>query len=214
MHTQSGAFTGVGGLELFYQGWLPDSAPKARVIICHGLAEHGGRYAHVAAALTARGFAVWVHDHRGHGRSEGLRGYVERFDMYVEDMHTFIQQEVPPAPKTFMYGHSFGSVVTLPYVLRFPAALDGIILTGTALSPGADITPAVIAIVKPDESAPAPVRRTEAARILRAKGRRSDKNAKVEKSMKSSKIDKTKTNDKERRRRAIPKKSVKRRKSR
>lgn len=147
MKTTTGALTGIGGLELFYQGWLPEGDPKARLIICHGLAEHGGRYAHVAGALTARGCAAWALDYRGHGRSEGLRGYVERFDLFTEDLHAFVHH-VAPAPRTFMYGHSMGSAVALSYALRYPQDLDGLIVSGGTLIPGAEITPLVQATVK------------------------------------------------------------------
>ncbi len=53
--------------------WWECDAAKAQVLIVHGLAEHIGRYEHVAALLTGRGFACAGIDCRGHGRSEGRR---------------------------------------------------------------------------------------------------------------------------------------------
>ena len=61
------------GLPLFLHDW-PHAAPRGTVLIVHGLGEHGGRYAHVAAQLNAWGWRVMAHDHRGHGRSGGERG--------------------------------------------------------------------------------------------------------------------------------------------
>jgi predicted alpha/beta hydrolase len=53
------------GLNLFLRRWFPDSsAPKAIVQIAHGVAEHSGRYARLAAALTGAGFGVYARSPR------------------------------------------------------------------------------------------------------------------------------------------------------
>ena len=44
---------------------------RGTIVLVHGLGEHVGRYAHVAAFLNARGWRVVGYDHRGHGRSDG-----------------------------------------------------------------------------------------------------------------------------------------------
>ncbi|MDP9135142.1 MAG: alpha/beta hydrolase, partial [Actinomycetota bacterium] len=64
---EEGRFAGAGGLEIYWQAWLPSGPPRAIVVIAHGGAEHGGRYAWTAGQLTARGYAVYAIDHRGHG---------------------------------------------------------------------------------------------------------------------------------------------------
>ena len=46
-----------------------EGAPRAILIVCHGLAEHSKRYARFAAAMAARGYHVFAHDHRGHGET-------------------------------------------------------------------------------------------------------------------------------------------------
>jgi alpha-beta hydrolase superfamily lysophospholipase len=61
--------TTADGVHLFVYRWLPGSQPKAAVQIAHGLAEHAGRYARLAEALTTAGYAVYANDHRGHGRT-------------------------------------------------------------------------------------------------------------------------------------------------
>lgn len=149
METKTGTLTGIGGLQLFYQGWLPEGAPKApkaTVFLCHGYAEHGGRYAHLGEYLAARGFALWAMDLRGHGRSEGVRAHVDRFDMFVEDMRTFVDHIAPPG-KTFLYGHSMGSVM-LMFAIRYPELIDGIIVTGTTLAPGEGVPPLLVRMAK------------------------------------------------------------------
>lgn len=92
-------------------------------------------YAHVAAALVERGYALAALDHRGHGRSEGPRVLVERFTDYVTDLHTFVQQVRAdhPTPPLFLYGHSMGALIVLLFARDHPDELDGLITTGTAL---------------------------------------------------------------------------------
>ena len=62
------------GVDLFVYCWLPteqprNDQPKAAIQIAHGLAEHAARYARLAEALNAAGYAVYANDHRGHGRT-------------------------------------------------------------------------------------------------------------------------------------------------
>ena len=47
----------------------PAKTPRGVVQVSHGLAEHGARYARFADFLVGRGFATYVHDHRGHGHT-------------------------------------------------------------------------------------------------------------------------------------------------
>ncbi len=57
--------------------WLPQGQPRAVVQIVHGVAEHIGRYDHVARFLQEHGFAVCGEDHLGHGQTaeDGKYGY-------------------------------------------------------------------------------------------------------------------------------------------
>ncbi len=131
----TGSFTGLKNITIFTQHWLPDSAPRAAILIVHGYAEHSGRYAHVAAHFVAHGYAVYALDHRGHGRSEGTRTQVRDFDEYVTDLRTYagqVRAENPDLPLVF-YGHSMGSLIALLYAHRWQDELAALITTGTAL---------------------------------------------------------------------------------
>ena len=83
-------FKNSENLLIFWRSWVPDQ-PRALVILCHGFAEHPGRYEHVANALKGRGFAVYALDHQGHGASEGDRAHVKRFADYVKDVLQFTE---------------------------------------------------------------------------------------------------------------------------
>jgi acylglycerol lipase len=125
------SFQGAGGLEIYSQAWLPETEPRAALVIVHGAGEHSGRYPHVAARLVAEGYAVHALDHRGHGRSAGSRALVDRMQNAVTDLDTLVgrvgarQPDVP----IFMLGHSMGGTVALSYALAQQDHLAGLILS-------------------------------------------------------------------------------------
>src|SRR4051812_34272689 len=86
MATTEATFAGKGGLNIFYRSWAPAVAPKAVVVICHGVNSHGGQYIWAAERLVEQGYAVFALDLRGRGRSEGRRFYVEDADDYASDL--------------------------------------------------------------------------------------------------------------------------------
>jgi len=135
MQHATGSFRGRGDVSIFTQQWLPDGDPRGVVIVAHGIGEHSGRYAHVARAMVERGYAVAAPDHRGHGRSEGPRVQVDRFDDFVTDLRTFFEdvRAAHPMPPVFIYGHSMGSLIALLFALRHQHDIAGLITTGTAL---------------------------------------------------------------------------------
>ncbi len=146
MKTGDGYFEGVDGLRLFYRAWLPEDEQKAVVILAHGFAEHSGRYDHVGRYLAGRGYAVYAPDHRGHGRSEGERAYVERFSLFVEDLHKFRNDVVRPESAPFLIGHSMGGLIAVRYALSYQDGLAGLITSGAGLKIGGDLSPLLIAL--------------------------------------------------------------------
>jgi acylglycerol lipase len=133
-HTD-GTFTGVGGVQLYEQAWVPRSPPRAVVVLVHGLKDHSTRYRAVAERLAAEGFAVHAFDLRGHGRSEGIRVWVDPFDDYLGDLEIFLARvhEREPGRPTFLFGHSMGgAIVTLYTITRHPD-IAGLVLSGAAL---------------------------------------------------------------------------------
>ena len=83
-HTDS-RITAADGTELYEQIWTADQ-PRAHLVIVHGLGEHSGRYQNYVDYFVSRGYTLHGADVRGHGRSGGKRGYVERFDQFVTDL--------------------------------------------------------------------------------------------------------------------------------
>ena len=141
MRHNEGKFTAGDGLEIYHQAWAADGPPKAAILIVHGLGEHSSRYHNYTDYFVPRGYTLFGFDLRGHGRSGGPRGHVERFDRFVDDvghMVALIREQLSATP-LFLLGHSLGSLPTLVYALRYPDGLAGIITSGTALRDGLEI---------------------------------------------------------------------------
>ncbi len=137
------------GLLLFRRAWLPDRAERVLVVV-HGYAEHSGRYEGFAEWFAARGAAVHAYDHRGHGRSGGVRSHVGRFDEFLDDLALFLDQvrlEHPDLPVTLV-GHSMGGLVTAAFLTERQPALSSAVLSGPALSLGEGVSSLRIAAAR------------------------------------------------------------------
>jgi acylglycerol lipase len=122
-------FKGQGDLNIFARVWRPDGKARAVVVIAHGVNSHSGYYVWVGEQLSAAGFAVYAIDHRGRGRSDGERYFVESVDEYVQDLGTFIQlaKSKEPGLPVFLLGHSAGGVISSTYCLSQQSELAGFI---------------------------------------------------------------------------------------
>ncbi len=143
MSSSEGSFTGAGQHTIFYRYWRPEGEPRAVLLVAHGAAEHSGRYEGFAGYFTRRGYAVAALDHPGHGRSEGGRCRIERFDDYLVTLRQFhlrVAADFSGVP-VFLVGHSMGGLISASYLLQHQGELAGCILSGpaikTALEPGA-----------------------------------------------------------------------------
>ena len=118
---QEGKFSGVGGLDLYYQSWHPGGEVRGILAIVHGLGGHSGLYKTIVEYLLPREYAVYALDLRGHGRSSGQRGYINTWTEFRDDLQAFlnlIQQQQPGYP-IFLLGHSLGGVIALDYTLHY-----------------------------------------------------------------------------------------------
>ncbi len=101
----------------------------------HGYAEHGGRYGHVAAALTERGAVVYADDHLGHGRSDGERALITDFGHVIEDLGTLagIARNEHPGLPLILVGHSMGGLLAARFAQRWPDEVAGVVFCGAVI---------------------------------------------------------------------------------
>jgi len=101
---------------LYTETFLPAGSPRGVVLVSHGYQEHCGRYHEVAHVIVNAGWAALLYDVRGHGKSPGERGYIERFSIYLDDLaelQAAARQLSDGATPLVLLGHSHGSLITL-----------------------------------------------------------------------------------------------------
>src|SRR5437763_16622502 len=98
------------GLALVRRDW-PFTDASGTIVIVHGLGEHIGRYAHVAARLNASRWSVVGVDQRGHGASPGERGRLAAEDDLLFDLAAVLDA---------VRGETHGPLVLLVHTLGRP----------------------------------------------------------------------------------------------
>lgn len=123
--------------ELFWRTWVPQGEIKALIIIIHGLGEHSARYHDWATRLAYEGYYVASFDQRGHGLTQGKRGFAPSYAHLLEDIHTFIalQKMHMPDVKIILYGHSMGGNLMLNYLLKYAHDIHAAVASSPALVP-------------------------------------------------------------------------------
>ncbi len=129
---------GVGNVSLYFQRWHPaqKQPTAATMVIVHGLGSHSGLFQPLVNRLLTQNYCVYAFDLRGHGRSEGQRGYINRWDEYRDDVQQFVnwvQWQEGDRP-CYLMGNSLGAAIALDYSLQFPDVISGLILSAPALS--------------------------------------------------------------------------------
>lgn len=108
------------GNSLFMQSWKPEETPLGVIALVHGLGEHSNRYGYLVDYFLARQFAVYAYDLRGHGKSSGRAGHIDRWSDHSDDLENFLAavfEENTHAP-IFLYGHSMGGQISLDYLTQ------------------------------------------------------------------------------------------------
>ena len=120
------------GLKLYGQHWIPDREPDLAICILHGFGGHSGHYEEFSSYMTGKGHAVFGMDMRGHGKSEGRRGYIKSGDLLMSDIGNLLVE----ARRTYLglpiilFGHSMGGLLAANYILKYRSSeLTGVVIT-------------------------------------------------------------------------------------
>ena len=126
----------LDGLNLHLQKDIPNTKPKAVVVISHGLASHSGVFGDFAKTMNRNDIAVYRFDHRGHGKSDGRDSiHINSYFEMVEDLRLVVvkaKQENPNTP-VFVLGHSMGGHISALYGTKYPHDVNGFILAAGVL---------------------------------------------------------------------------------
>lgn len=132
------------GSRLLLRDWwpagqvTPDGPQKPLVLIVHGLGEHSGRYAHVAARLNSTGYPVRAYDQYGHGRSNGPRGGLARELQLCEHLAEIFDATLADprcaGRPIILLGHSLGGLVVSSTVMRGLVRQSLLVMSSPALA--------------------------------------------------------------------------------
>lgn len=112
---------GFDGLKL--KANIVDRKALQWVIITHGVGEHSGRHKYWLRE-EFKGLNILFYDLRGHGGSEGERGFIQKFDDYTKDIDSiisFLQKEYSMR-EFILFGHSMGGLITARWIVKHPNA--------------------------------------------------------------------------------------------
>lgn len=143
MNRTERSFDGFGGVRIVYDVWTPDTAPRAVLVLSHGLGEYARRYDHVAKRFGEVGLVTYALDHRGHGRSGGKRVLVRDIHEYTADFDTLvgIATREHHGLKCIVLGHSMGGGIVFAYGVERPDNYDLMVLSGPAVAAQDQVSP-------------------------------------------------------------------------
>lgn len=140
------------GHNIALHNWQAQTqTPRGIIHVCHGMAEHGRRYAGLASALVTKGWTLVAHDHRGHGdhkvnkdspvAGDGLNGHYGDEDGWqavtgdVGRVQAALKAAHPGLPIVLM-GHSMGALIAQGYLVQGPRFWpDVLVLSGPSRDP-------------------------------------------------------------------------------
>jgi alpha-beta hydrolase superfamily lysophospholipase len=125
---------GSGGVRLRTALLPARGSARGAVVINTGRTESLEKYFETAADLSARGFAVLLHDWRGQGLSgrllaDRLRGHAEDFDDFLADFRRVLDAYEDRLPRPWLLvGHSMGGALSLLALARGERRFSGAVL--------------------------------------------------------------------------------------
>jgi len=143
---KEGSFMNTRGFKLYSKYYTPrdKNKIKALVFLVYGYSDHLNSPKNVIKStyLCERNYAVFTFDHQGHGKSEGLVGYIDSFNSLIDDTLLYIdiiRKEYGKDKKVFILGESMGGAIALKIAINNLISVDGYVL----VAPMCKISPKV-----------------------------------------------------------------------
>jgi len=126
-----------GEVVIFYRLFYKEGN-KDNVVIIHGLGEHSGRYSEFLEYLTINGFNVLTYDLRGHGRSGGERGHIDKFEKYLNDTKFLLDSN--GLKRVHIIGHSMGGLIAIRFAEEMSNYVKTLCVSGPLLGLNVDVS--------------------------------------------------------------------------
>lgn len=103
-----------------------DNKKDATIIITHGMAEYSLAHEETALFFQSKGYNVITYDVRGHGKSLGKRGHLDRYQDFLDDLNDIVLNAKKSTKKVFLIGHSMGGIISNLYAVTY-GNIDGVV---------------------------------------------------------------------------------------
>lgn len=147
----SGFFDSFDGKKIYYEYFLAEQS-RGSIVIVHGLSEFTKKFYELTTCFLEQGYSVFLYDQRCHGFSDRLTDnfdliHVDRFEDYVRDLETYIDNIVRPnsSNSIYIYSHSMGGAVSLLYLAKHQNVIRKAVLSAPMVEPTVEQVPTVVA---------------------------------------------------------------------
>jgi alpha-beta hydrolase superfamily lysophospholipase/SAM-dependent methyltransferase len=124
------------GVILYCRTWRGGDPNGPGVLLLHRGHEHAARLDRLVESLNLPDWSFFSYDMRGHGQSQGERGYAENYDVWVRDLDEFARQvcrvEHRRIEDLAVLGNSVGAVTACAWVHDYGARPRALVLAAPA----------------------------------------------------------------------------------
>ncbi|GGD05707.1 alpha/beta hydrolase [Pontibacillus salipaludis] len=106
---------------------------RGLVVIIHGAFEHSGRYNALANRWVNEGYEVIYGDLPAHGEYDGVKGHIDRFEEYLDEISTWVEEAQKSNLPIFLLAHSMGGLATIRLLEEKELPIKAVVLSSPGL---------------------------------------------------------------------------------
>ena len=145
------SFQGAKDITINYAYFIHKSTSPT-IVISPGRGEGYLKYKEVIYDLYKNNYNIFIIDHRGQGISQrslknNHKGYVDNFDLYVDDLYNFITSIVSHHVQSLPYllAHSMGCAIALRMFQLYPKVVSNAVLLSPMIAINSGVIPYSVA---------------------------------------------------------------------
>lgn len=149
-----GSFLGVDEVDIHYAQFIQAQSTSPTIVVVPGRGESYLKYQELIFDLYNQGYSIFIIDHRGQGLSGRLlpnlnKGYVAKFQDYVDDLQCFIKNIVTQqcSKEPYLLAHSMGGAIATRFMQDYPNAIKAAVISSPMLGFHSGLLPKSIAKV-------------------------------------------------------------------